>query len=225
MSSPSDAPVRESGIHTRSGNAMLRTRTAILEATAGCVARYGVRKTTMSEVASQAKIAKATLYNHFRTKDDLLAALVRSRIEQLTSECSELAAAGLAPALEHAGRWLGVCGPLRRVAADEPALIAVLGAPGRGRLWDTARRGVQTVLRESGAPSDPASVDLVLRWLCGQVMWAATPDELILGARLLTSGLGRAPEPVEEAVVEASVVEGSPYGEPRPAAAGVGWPV
>src|SRR4051812_23460656 len=136
MSIASDAPVRTTGTRTRSGNAMLRTRTAILDATARCVERFGVRKTTMSDVASQAKIAKATLYNHFRTKDDLLAALVQSRVEQLTAECSELAGAGLVPALEHAARFLGESAPLRRVAADEPAVLAALGAPAQGRLWD-----------------------------------------------------------------------------------------
>jgi AcrR family transcriptional regulator len=81
---------------------MLRTRAAIVEAAASCIERSGVRKLTMSDVSAQARIAKATLYNHFRTKDDLVAALLRSRVEQLIAECSELAAAGLAPALEHA---------------------------------------------------------------------------------------------------------------------------
>jgi AcrR family transcriptional regulator len=195
---------------------MLRTRTAILEATAGCLERYGVRKTTMSDVASKGGVAKATLYNHFRTKDDLLRALVLSRVEALASECSELAAAGLGPALEHAGGWLDAYRPLRRVAADDPGLLAALGTPGGGRLWDAARAAVETVLRESGAPSDAVAVDLVLRWLCGHVMWAGSAEEVTAGARLLAVGLGRAPEPAA-AVVDVSA-------EPRPAAAGVGWP-
>ncbi|MCU1588800.1 MAG: transcriptional regulator, TetR family [Frankiales bacterium] len=219
VTSPSDAPVRARGTHTRSGNAMLRTRAAILDATARCVERSGVRKTTMSDVSAQAKVAKATLYNHFRTKDDLLAALVLARTVQLTSECAELAGAGLAPALEHAGRSLGTSGPLRRVAADEPALLALFGTPAPGRLWDTARHGVQTVLRESGAPSDPVSVDFVLRWLCGHALWEATADELMLGARILAAGLGRAPEAVEEPLAVSPS-----HGDVRPPVAGVGWP-
>jgi AcrR family transcriptional regulator len=198
---------------------MLRTRAAIVDATARCIEQSGVRKTTMSDVTAQAGVAKATLYNHFRTKDDLVAALVRSRLEQLTAECCELAAAGLVPALEHAASQIDVCGPLRRVAADEPALHAALGAPGAGVLWDLARTGVATVLVESGAPSDGVSVDLVLRWLCGHVMWPGSPDEVSLGARLLADGLGRAPEPPTVAVVELPS-----YAEHTPAPAGVGWP-
>jgi AcrR family transcriptional regulator len=224
VSSPSDAPVRAAGTRTRSGNAMLRTRSAILDATGRCVARSGVRKMTMSDVSTSARIAKATLYNHFRTKDDLLAALVQSRVDQLTAECSELAGAGLGPALLHAGRWLGECAPLRRIATEEPALIAALATPSNGRLWDLVRAGVVDVLRESGAPSDPVAVDVVLRWLCGHVVWPASPDELARGAPLLADGLGRAPEPVAAPEPEPVVdVRGTP--ERAPAPAGVGWPI
>src|SRR3954469_24653115 len=114
------------GTRTRSGNAMLRTRTAILDAAAQCIERDGVRKTTMSDVSTQARVAKATLYNHFRTKDDLMSGLVLARTQQLVAECAELAVAGLAPALEHAGRSLAGSAPLRRIAEGEPALAAAL---------------------------------------------------------------------------------------------------
>ncbi|MCW2614504.1 MAG: transcriptional regulator, TetR family, partial [Frankiales bacterium] len=91
-SSPSDAPQRQVGTRTRSGNAMLRTRAAILEAAAGCVQRFGVRKTTMGDVAAQGGVAKATLYNHFRTKDDVLRALVDARVAELGERCAATAA-------------------------------------------------------------------------------------------------------------------------------------
>src|SRR4051812_8850091 len=197
---------------------MLRTRAAILDAAARCIEREGKRKTTMSDVSSEARIAKATLYNHFRTKDDLLAALVLARVEQLTTECAELAVAGLAPALEHAGRVLGGFTPLRQVAAVEPAVAAGLATPGAGRGWQSVRHGVQTVLRESGAPSDDVCIDVVVRWLCGQVMWPAGEAELALGARLLADGLGRAPEQVS------LPAEPPAYADVRPAPPGLGWP-
>jgi AcrR family transcriptional regulator len=216
VTSPSDAPVRAAGTRTRSGNAMLRTRSAILAGAAQCIERDGVRKTTMSDVSSQARVAKATLYNHFRTKDDLMSALVLARTAQLATECAELAVAGLAPALEHAGRSIGASAALRRVAADEPALAASLATPAAGRGWEVARRGVETVLRESGAPTDAASVDVVVRWLCGQVLWPASDAELALGARVLADGLGRAPESLS--------VDEPAYADVRPAPPGMGWP-
>lgn len=218
MSSPSDAPVRAAGTRTRSGNAMLRTRAAILDATALCIERYGVRKTTMSDVSSRAGIAKATLYNHFRTKDDLLAALVLARVEALGT-----AAAGspsLAQALALAARELATSAPLRRVAADEPAVLVTLVTPADSRGWTAARDAVRRVLTAGGAAADEPAVDLVLRWLAGHVLWAASPEEAALGAEVLAAGL-QARQPAEEpapAVVPAAEAPSAPP------PAGLGWP-
>ena len=59
------------------------TRAGILSGAASCVARYGTRKTTMGDIAREGGVAKATLYNHFRTKDDVLAALLASQVDEL----------------------------------------------------------------------------------------------------------------------------------------------
>lgn len=207
--SPSDAPARQPGTRTRSGNAMPRVRSAILEAAAHCVERYGVRRTTMGDVALKATVAKATLYNHFRTKDDVLAALLDLRVAELAAQCEALAAgrpdpqpvaglpspdrgAGLGPALQHAAAAVAASGPLRRVAADEPALLARLATPADGRSWDAVRAAVAAVLGAAGAPVTPGAVDVVLRWLVSQVLWPAGPAEAEIGAALLGRGLGRA---------------------------------
>jgi AcrR family transcriptional regulator len=174
----SDPPVRPSGTRARSGNAMQRARGAVLEATAHCVERYGVRRTTMGDIALKAEVAKATLYNHFRTKDDVLAALVEHRVQALVAEVAEVAAGtGLPAALEVAAARVAGSGPLRRLVADDPGLAARLAAPAGGRGWELARDGVRSVLAAAGAATDDAAVGLVLRWLAGQVLWPCGPDE------------------------------------------------
>lgn len=203
----SDLPLRPAGTRARSGNAMLRTRSALLDAAAHCVERYGVRRTTMGDVALKAAVAKATLYNHFRTKDDLLAALVASRVAALTASCEAVAAgrppvvpaagdigshdvgAGLAAALRCAAAGLAADRPLRRTVTDEPVLAARLATPGDGRGWDAVRGHVAGVLETAGAPADRAAVDVVLRWLVSQVLWPAGADEVALAAELLERGL------------------------------------
>ncbi|MDT4917587.1 MAG: TetR/AcrR family transcriptional regulator, partial [Pseudonocardiales bacterium] len=70
--SASAAPVRQQGMHTRAGNAMSRTRAALLSGAARAVSVTGSR-ITMAQVATAAGVAKATLYNHFRTRDAVLA--------------------------------------------------------------------------------------------------------------------------------------------------------
>src|SRR4051812_50180840 len=77
---------------------MLRTRAAILAAAESCVARVGARRTTMRAVSAAGGIAKATLYNHFRTKSDLLEGLALARVDELATRGMAAAGGGLAPA-------------------------------------------------------------------------------------------------------------------------------
>lgn len=49
----------------------------IVEAAIRVITRYGVRRTTMNDIASAAGIARQTLYNVFDNKDDVLRATMR----------------------------------------------------------------------------------------------------------------------------------------------------
>jgi AcrR family transcriptional regulator len=213
---PSDAPRSRAGTHTRAGNAMTRTRVAILDGAAACVERHGVRRTTMAAIASSAGIAKATLYNHFRTKEDVLAAVVEAQALELAERCDGLAAAaGVDAALARAASDLRESVPLRRVAAEEPAVLAPLAVPGDGRAWDVVREAVARVLTTAGCAAGPGEVDLVLRWLLSQLLWPvehAEPAAATL-ARALAAGPLRA---------SALPIQGTPSEAPRPA--GLGWP-
>ena len=198
---------------------MGRTRTALLAATAECVARYGVRKTTMVDVASKSRVAKATLYNHFRTKDDVLAALVEQQVGELVDACVGAASArGLEAALVVVAERLAASAPLRKAAADEPALLAPLMAPGAGRGWVAARDGAAAVLAAAGVPADPAAVEVLLRWVTSQILWPVPVEAVATAAAAVVTGLsGR---------VVAHVVA-SPSAVPAPAGAppaGLGWP-
>ncbi len=199
--SASDAPQRKPGLRTRSGNAMLRTRTAILDAAERCVASGGVRRTTMSEVAATGGVAKATLYNHFRTKDDVLAALVEARVAALAATCAGLP---VADALEHVAAVLRESAALRRVATEEPALLAPLAVPGESRGWDAARTAVAGVVGEAAA-------ELVLRWLLSQLLWPAAPGAGAQVAAAVAAAVAPGASPVP--------AQGRPEGS-----AGLGWP-
>ena len=190
---------------------MGRTRSALLHATGECVARYGIRKTTMVDVASKSGVAKATLYNHFRTKDDVLAALVEQHVADLVGACVTTAAAeGLVAALAQAGETLAASAPLRKAADGEQALLAPLASPAAGRGWQQAREGVAAVLTAGRARSGPAEVELVLRWCVSQLLWPLTSPRT--AAEALVRGIG-----------ELSVPEQAPAAVSEPRAA-LGWP-
>ena len=51
---------------------------SILDAAYRCFARYGVGKTTMADIATEAGVARQTIYNAYPNKDELLRAVVQS---------------------------------------------------------------------------------------------------------------------------------------------------
>lgn len=55
---------------------------AIVKAAICVMSRYGVKRTTMNDIASAAEISRQTLYNSFANKDDILRAAVRHGCEQ-----------------------------------------------------------------------------------------------------------------------------------------------
>jgi AcrR family transcriptional regulator len=189
----STAPVITTGTRMRAGNAMGRTRAAVIDGAQRAVEKYGSRKTTMADVASLAGVAKATLYNHFRTKHDVFAATVEAEVEALGTECAAIAADdGLAPALVRAAERIGSHPAARRVAAEEPAVLARLTTPAEGGGWPVVRRAVAQTLVAARSPSGSAEVESVLRWLVTFVGAPGGNDEIATGARLLAVGLAQA---------------------------------
>jgi AcrR family transcriptional regulator len=185
----SAAPVRERGLRSRAGNAMARTRSAVLDGTARAVEKHGARRTSMSDIATLSGIAKGTLYNHFRTKDDVYAATLQAGVESLAEECTTVARDDLADALALAAERLGSHPALRRITTDEPAVRAALTTVGDDRGWDIARTAVRDVLVAAGADSSGASVDCVLRWLASFV--GVTGRDVEQQAGVIATGLPR----------------------------------
>lgn len=168
-----EAPARAQlrGTRVRAGNAMERTRAKLLDATCRLVSERGTRKTSMTDIAIAAGIAKGTLYNHFRSKDDVLAALVESEVRLVAAEAAGLP---LTEALVHAAWRAGTHPAVRRLVAAEPETVAALLSSGRsGAGWRAARIAAGDALVAAGR--DPDAADLVVRWLATQI---ASPDRV-----------------------------------------------
>ncbi|MDQ1675181.1 MAG: TetR/AcrR family transcriptional regulator [Actinomycetota bacterium] len=157
----SSAPPHAPGTRSRAGNTMSRTRAAVLTAAAGLLAEQGSRRTSMADIAAAAGIAKGTLYNHFRAKEDVWAAVLTAEIGALADACAGL---DLGDALALAARRLGDHPAVRRLAAEEPgALTALLAAPATAPARQLATEVVRRLLADAGR--DTRATDLVLRWL------------------------------------------------------------
>jgi AcrR family transcriptional regulator len=68
-------------------------RGEVLDATYECLTRYGVRRTTMEDIASAAGMSRAAVYQYVRNKDDAFRGLA-IRLHDDALEQARLAAAG-----------------------------------------------------------------------------------------------------------------------------------
>jgi AcrR family transcriptional regulator len=175
-------PVRAKGVHSRAGNAMSRTRAALLAGAARAVEVSGT-KITMAQVAAAGGVAKATLYNHFRTREAVLAALVEHEVDSIIA-----AQAGkpLGVALVDAATAVATSPVRRGLARVEPAVLAALGhiddtAPG----WQRAREAVEAALAAEGRDG----ADTVLRWVASFLLTEASPEAIAADVAILMTGL------------------------------------
>jgi AcrR family transcriptional regulator len=150
---------------------MERARSGILEGARRSIELHGVRGTTMGRMADYGGVAKATVYNHFRTKTEVLVALAADEIEMARRVGTARLASG-APAAEALAAAVSALaeGPaLRAVSSGEPDIVAVLAVPGPHPLWGSARAAVTEVIGSSVALT-AAAVDLVVRWAASVVL-------------------------------------------------------
>ncbi|WP_263366463.1 TetR/AcrR family transcriptional regulator [Edaphobacter bradus] len=106
-----------------------RNRERILEVSKQVFTRRGA-EASMDEIAKRSKIGPGTLYRHFPTRDDLLAAVYISEVEKL-AEAQKKFSAELPPA-EALRAWMLVF--IDYIAAKKiiaPALNAMAGGPSR----------------------------------------------------------------------------------------------
>jgi AcrR family transcriptional regulator len=111
-----------------------RNREAVIAAAKKLFADQGL-DAQMPDVAKAAKVGVGTVYRHFPTKDDLIAALVAERFERLAQKARA--------DLEVEDAWEGICDFIRfsaQIQADDRGLCEVMGS--RPEVMDAAARAV-----------------------------------------------------------------------------------
>jgi len=99
-----------------------RNREAVIAAAKKLFADQGL-EAQMPDIAKAAKVGVGTVYRHFPTKDDLIAALAVERFERLAEKVRE--------GLEADDPWDGLCAFIRfaaRLQADDRGLCEVMGS-------------------------------------------------------------------------------------------------
>lgn len=168
---------------------MGRGHEAALRGALAAVEKYGSRKATMGDIAMLAGIAKATLYNHFRTRDDVYLAVVANEVDKVATAARTKLPDGLDIAIAEAARLIGEYAAVRRIAVDDPAALAALATPGDGPAWTSARTDIAGALTDCGYVDSPAAIDLVLRYLASQLLTPSTAEDRSSAAALLKSAV------------------------------------
>ena len=109
-----------------------RNRQAVTAAAKKLFADQGL-DAQMPDVAKAAKVGVGTVYRHFPTKDDLIAALVAERFERLAEKAREC--------LEMRDAWEALADFIRfsaQIQADDRGLCEVMGS--RPEVMDAAAR-------------------------------------------------------------------------------------
>jgi AcrR family transcriptional regulator len=99
-----------------------RNHQAVIDAAKKLFADQGL-DAQMPDVAKAAKVGVGTVYRHFPTKDDLIAALAAERFERLAEKARE--------GIEAEDAWEGLCDFIRfsaELQADDRGLCEVMGS-------------------------------------------------------------------------------------------------
>ncbi|CAB5103630.1 MAG: TetR family transcriptional regulator [Actinobacteria bacterium] len=156
-----------------------RTNSAILFATKNLIATVGLAKMSMIEIADTSEVSRATLYNHFRDKESVVAALCESECERLISIAQS--AANASEALEILSIEISTDPALAHMRIHDPALLTRALGLREHPLW--GRLANELVL----ITGSQLLAHVSLLWLIGQVLHPIAEHNSKLQAELLIS--------------------------------------
>ena len=157
-----------------------RSRTAILSGAKIVIGEVGSYESNMVDIAARAQVSRATVYNHFADKEEMMFSLLESEILRL----ADLAKSAPTPkeALLILSREISGDPALRKMTVTDPTDIAAFVTIGTHPLWAV----VQELLTKIFGLDNSS---LVLHWLLGQVASPLSPAESAHQADQLSSAL------------------------------------
>ncbi|MFL6162294.1 MAG: TetR/AcrR family transcriptional regulator [Jatrophihabitantaceae bacterium] len=159
-----------------------RSRAAILDGARAAVLANGTNL-TMAQIAARAGVAKATLYNHYRAREDVLAELLLVEIDRLIDSVAHLP---LPVALSQAAVAISEHPLLEAIGGTDSTALSVLALVDvRSAGWARVAQATERLLARRGRRGTPT----VLRWLASFVIAPADPDDIAADVSVLVAGL------------------------------------
>lgn len=159
-----------------------KSRVAILAGAKLVIAKVGNYQSNIADIAISAQVAKATIYNQFADKAEMMESLVESEVIRLTELA--LAASSRQEGLALLSNAISQDLALRKLVESDPSDIARLVTITNHPTWVLVHQGIAKVF---GA--DSAACGVILRWLIGQIASPITEEESVAQARRLAATL------------------------------------
>lgn len=144
--------------YLRQATSYRRTELAIINGAKRMISEIGFRKLNMIDLAGEAQVSRATLYNHFRDKDAVGLALIQFEVGELIA----ISAESPVDYLVSLSQFISSNSVLAKIRTSDPELIAKVFQPSGHDLC----REVGEVLNKKLGSLAPA----VVLWLIGQVL-------------------------------------------------------
>jgi len=137
----------------------------------------------MAQIAARAGLAKATLYNHYRDREEVLAELLLAEVDELIDAVAHLP---LPVALAQAAIAISEHPLLEALGETDAEALSVLARVDvRGAGWARAAQATERLLARRGRRGTPT----VLRWLASFVIAPADQDDIAADVAVLVAGL------------------------------------
>ncbi len=139
-----------------------RSRVAILSGAKDVIAQVGSYESLMNDIAERSEVSRATIYNHFSDREELMHALLASEVERLIAVGRT--AGGKAEALYAISREISEDLALAKMVETDKDDVLALTTITDHPVWIEIHRAGADIF---GA--DENSVGLALRWLIAQI--------------------------------------------------------
>jgi AcrR family transcriptional regulator len=167
-------------LYARQSATSNKSRAAIFNGAKLIIAEVGNYQSNIADIALRSEVSKATIYNQFADKAEMMECLVESEVIRLTQVA--LAASSRQEALYALSTAISQDEALRKLTQSDPSDIAKLVTISNHPTWVIAHQGIAKIF---GA--DSAACGVILRWLIGQIASPITQEESLAQSKRLAN--------------------------------------
>jgi AcrR family transcriptional regulator len=176
----------------------MKTRDRIIASAIDQISDFGVRRFTVDELARRVGLSRVTIYRHFPSKDEVLAAALLQELRGFMADVERAVAGYLTPEQQVVEGFVFAVSSLRRHAAlgkllsTEPEIMLPLLTTNGGPVLAIGRDFITTLTGDQELAETVARLIISLVLTPQSVLPLSTPDELRAYAERYVSAMVRA---------------------------------